>query len=125
LTIFCQFFDIDIRFSFKIGVDMLVLVFYVPLVDKEKVKQSCFSAGAGLLGNYDQCCFETLGVGQFRPLKGSSPSIGELHTVEKVEEVRVEMIVKRVCLNLVIQALKAAHPYEEVAFHVIETLSVD
>lgn len=52
---------------------MYVMVFYVPQSHLEEVKEAVFSAGAGIMGGYDRCCFQTLGTGQFRPLAGSSP----------------------------------------------------
>lgn len=78
-----------------------------------------------MLGRYDQCCFETLGIGQFRPLEGSKPHLGLTDKLEFVEEVRVEMVVEKNRLIEVIKALKSSHPYEEVAYHVYETLNLE
>lgn len=52
--------------------------FYVPESHLEIVKQALFDAGAGRQGDYDQACWQCLGQGQFRPLKGANPSIGTL-----------------------------------------------
>ena len=57
---------------------MLKLIFYVPVESAETVKAALFNTGAGKIGNYDQCSFETLGMGQFRALPGANPSIGSL-----------------------------------------------
>lgn len=92
------------------------LVFYVPIEAAEKVKAAVFNAGAGTLGNYDQCCWQTEGSGQFRPLAGSSPHIGKQQILEKVPEYKVEMICSAACIDAAITALKAAHPYEEPAY---------
>ena len=68
------------------------LCFYVPTSHVEQVKNAIFEAGAGHMGDYDACCFQTLGQGQFRPLEGSNPYIGETGgDVEVVEEL-VNMI---------------------------------
>lgn len=98
---------------------MLKLVFFVPKENVEQVKDAVFAAGAGKQGLYDQCCWQTLGVGQFRPLEGANPHIGSVNDVEKVEEYRVEMLCSESNIEKVIAALKAAHPYEEPAYDVI------
>jgi len=68
---------------------MYQLVFYVPETHVESVKQAVFNAGGGRIGDYDRCCWQTLGQGQFRPLAGSSPFLGKAGSVEKVDEYRV------------------------------------
>ncbi|MBD3642560.1 NGG1p interacting factor NIF3 [Alcanivorax sp.] len=92
------------------------LCFYVPTSHVEQVKNAIFEAGAGHIGDYDCCCFQTLGQGQFRPLEGSNPYIGETGgEVEVVEEYRVETICPASRVQTVISALRLAHPYEEPA----------
>ena len=95
---------------------MHMLVTFVPAAHLETVKQALFAAGAGKIGRYDQCCWQVLGEGQFRPLPGSAPFVGEQGQVQHEAEFRVEMVCKEACLNAVIQALIAAHPYEEPAW---------
>jgi hypothetical protein len=99
---------------------MFHLVFYVPVDYAEKVKDSLFAAGAGRLGNYQNCSFETKGIGQFLPLEGSTPFIGKSGDVERVTELKVEMICKKECIDAAIIALKSSHPYETPAFYVTE-----
>ncbi|HEY9018324.1 NGG1p interacting factor NIF3 [Thiomicrospira sp.] len=98
---------------------MFKLVFFVPESALEQVKSAIFEAGAGRQGDYDQCAWQTKGEGQFRPLKGSQPYIGDLNRLEKVMEYRVETLVDAEVIDGVIQALKQAHPYEEPAYEVI------
>lgn len=98
---------------------MYTLCFYVPEVALEQVKDAVFAAGAGRIGNYDSCSWQVLGQGQFRPLAGSNPAIGRPGEVERVAEYRVEMVCEAHCLGAAVQALKAAHPYEEPAWHVL------
>lgn len=98
---------------------MFKLVFFVPVDAVEEVKAAVFAAGAGQQGEYDSCAWQTLGTGQFRPLEGSKPFIGELHKLELVEEYRVEVLVERHRIYQVIQALKHAHPFEVPAYDVI------
>jgi hypothetical protein len=99
---------------------MLKIVFFVPEKNCEKVKQAMFSAGAGKFGKYDCCSFQSKGTGQFRPLENAKPFVGEIGKIEKVQEIKVEMICADECIEEVIKAMKKAHPYEEVAFEVTE-----
>ncbi len=96
------------------------ITFFVPELQCEEVKQAMFNAGAGVLGNYQECSWQTLGQGQFKPLKGCKPFIGEENKLETVAEFRVEMICQKKFLKAVIQALKSSHPYEMPAFNVIK-----
>jgi hypothetical protein len=93
-----------------------ILIFYVPASHLEAVKDAVFTAGAGKLGNYDQCCWQVLGTGQFRPLPGSDPFLGETGQIEDVDEYRVELICADECVDKVLAALKHAHPYETPAY---------
>lgn len=102
---------------------MLKLSFYVPESHLEEVKQAIFAAGAGRIGNYDSCCWQTRGQGQFRPLEGSSPYLGQQGQVETVEEYKVELVCEEALIRDVVAALKAAHPYEEPAYDVVKTLT--
>jgi dinuclear metal center YbgI/SA1388 family protein len=77
-------------------------------------------AGAGRLGNYSHCSFATAGTGQFRPLEGADPAIGQVGRLERVAETRLEMVLPRHRRAAVVAALRAAHPYEEPAFDVLE-----
>ncbi len=94
--------------------------FYVPESHLEAVKDNLFQAGAGKLGNYDHCSWQTKGIGQFRPKDHSKPYIGEIGKLEQVIEYKVEMICAAECLDQVIAALKTNHPYEEPAYSVIQ-----
>lgn len=98
---------------------MFKLGFYVPATHIEEVKQALFRAGAGKIGNYDCCSWQTLGTGQFRALSGSNPFLGQHGQIETVEEYRVEMVFEDAIAKEVIAALIQAHPYEEPAYDVI------
>ena len=91
---------------------------FVPESAIEKVKQAMFDAGAGKIGAYDSCCWQTLGQGQFRPLEGSSPTIGQQNLIETVEEYRIEMVCEDRLIQTVVAAMKRSHPYEEPAYDV-------
>jgi hypothetical protein len=92
------------------------LDFYVPEEHAERVKAAVFDAGAGRIGNYDRCAWQTAGRGQFRPLPGSKPAIGRQDAIERVAEAKVEMVCAAEHIEDAITALKAAHPYETPAF---------
>lgn len=100
------------------------LVFYVPEADCEKVKQAIFASGAGRLGNYQQCCWQTTGQGQFRPMSGSDPHLGSVDHLERVCEVKVETICMQKDLKAVVAALRVAHPYEEPAYDIWPLIEV-
>ena len=95
---------------------MYKLCFFVPESHLEQVKHAVFSAGAGRIGDYDQCCWQVKGQGQFRPLPGSQPFIGEYGALEQVEEYRVELVCSDDLIADAVAALRQAHPYEEPAF---------
>ena len=103
---------------------MYKLVFFVPPDHLDAVKQAVFSAGAGRIGDYDQCCWQVLGEGQFRPLPGSKPFVGEQKQVATVAEYRVEMVCADELIAGVVSALKAAHPYEEPAYDIWRLASI-
>lgn len=95
---------------------MYSLIFYVPESHLESVKQAVFSAGAGAMGDYDSCCWQVKGQGQFRPRKGAAPFLGKLDELELVDEYRVEIVLDDEVKAGVLAALLLAHPYEEVAY---------
>ncbi|WP_111510611.1 YqfO family protein [Mycobacterium kyogaense] len=97
---------------------------YVPRQSAAAVQTAMFDAGAGQIGDYAQCSWSVSGVGQFLPLAGASPAIGEVGTVEQVDEDRVEMVAPRSRRAAVLAALRAAHPYEEPAFDVVAVAPV-
>ena len=101
---------------------MYKLTVLVPEEALDQVKSALFAAGAGKIGDYEQCCWQVQGVGQFIPLIGSNPHIGIQDSLEKVSEWRVEMVVAKAYIAEVIGALKQAHPYETPAYDVIEVL---
>ncbi len=98
---------------------MYKLCFYVPELHLGQVKTAVFAAGAGRIGDYDSCCWQVLGQGQFRPLADSRPFLGRQDTVEFVAEYRVEMVCEAQYVRAAVAALVDAHPYEEPAWDVV------
>jgi|SRR3989338_11491638 len=94
------------------------IIVFVPLAYADTVREAMGSAGAGKIGDYSFCSFSSKGIGRFMPQKGTHPTIGAAGRLESVEEERIEMICPRETLLHVIETMKKAHPYEEVAFDV-------
>ncbi|ANC84495.1 NGG1p interacting factor NIF3 [Pseudomonas plecoglossicida] len=97
---------------------MYKLAFFVPASHVEVVKAAVFAAGGGRIGDYEHCAWQTLGQGQFRPLDGSQPFLGQTGQVEVVEEWKVELVVADELVAQVVAALKQSHPYETPAYEV-------
>jgi hypothetical protein len=91
-------------------------IFHVPSSEAEAVKEAVFAAGGGRIGKYDSCCWQTEGSGQFRPLAGSNPAVGEHGRVERIPETKIEFICRRESLGSVVEALLKHHPYETPAY---------
>lgn len=96
------------------------LITFVPLVSSNSVLEAMFAAGAGKIGNYSEASFSTHGEGTFKGEEGSNPSIGKTGERETVKETRVEVLVENHKISDVLKALMSAHPYEEVAYDLIE-----
>jgi len=99
---------------------MYKLNYYVPVDAKEKTKEALFNIGVGMFDNYENCSWETLGKGQFKPVANANPTIGLLDTLEVLDEYKIEMICKDELIKLAVKTLKDAHPYEEVAYEVFK-----
>jgi len=102
---------------------MYKLCFYVPESHAEAVKSAVFAAGAGRIGDYDSCCWQVLGQGQFRPLDGSQPYLGQQGMVETVPEYRVELVCEPQHIRAAVDAMILAHPYEEPAWDVVQLVT--
>ena len=101
---------------------MYQLSFYVPETHLDTVKTALFAVGAGKIGAYDCCAWQTKGEGQFRPLNGSRPFLGKENQLEQVVEYKIEMVCAAKNLQAAISALKKSHPYEEPAYAIIELI---
>ena len=95
------------------------LAVFVPQTHADPLREAMAKAGAGMIGSYDSCSFSVEGEGRFRPDADAVPFIGKAGELEVVKEVKIEVIVSEHALHSVLQAMKAAHPYEEIAYDVI------
>jgi dinuclear metal center YbgI/SA1388 family protein len=96
------------------------LTVYVPLPDTDRLIEALAEAGAGAIGNYTECAYLVEGVGQFRPQPGADPAEGEIGVLHRGRENRLTMVLPRARRQPVLAAMRAAHPYEEVAFELTE-----
>ena len=97
---------------------MYKLAFVGPPSHGEQVKSALFAAGAGRIGAYDSCSWQVLGQGQFRPLDGSQPFIGQTGEIEQVQEWKDELVIADELIQQAVAALKSSHPYETPAYEV-------
>lgn len=92
------------------------LVTFCPLAQAEQVRNALFEAGAGNIGNYDACSFNVEGKGTFRGNEQSTPFVGKPGELHTENELRLEVIYEKWKEGHILDALKKAHPYEEVAY---------
>jgi len=94
------------------------LHYYVPTAHESAVREALHVAGAGNIGEYSNCSFSSAGTGRFQPSSDSNPHTGTANVLSEVDEVKVEMIFPAHLSATILKALKAAHPYEEVAYSI-------
>lgn len=93
---------------------------HVPPAALKNVTDALFAAGAGEIGDYSHCAFAFEGTGQFRPEEGADPTEGDVGELYSATETRVVFTAPRARRRQLITALRAAHPYEEPAFDIVE-----
>lgn len=101
------------------------LVWFVPREALEQTRAAVFEAGAGRIGDYERCSWYTAGTGTFLAGQGADPTIGTVGKEERVAELRVETVVPVERAGEVVQALLAAHPYEEVAYELYPLVELE
>lgn len=94
------------------------LVTYVPADAADKLREELFKAGAGTIGNYDNCSFTTIGEGSYRPGENTDPLKGEKGKTHIDEEVMISLTYPKMDEHKILASLKENHPYEEVAYEV-------
>ncbi|MDA8714636.1 Nif3-like dinuclear metal center hexameric protein [Flavobacteriales bacterium] len=92
---------------------------YVPIQYADVVRTAMFNAGAGHISDYDQCSFNSEGVGTFRALEGTNPYMGEIGILQKEPEIGIEVVVRKAGIRKLLNAVDSAHPYEEVAYDLV------
>ncbi|MDX6279892.1 MAG: hypothetical protein QOH03_963 [Kribbellaceae bacterium] len=102
------------------GEPMDKLVVYVPMGETQAMIDALAAAGAGRVGDYDRAAWSSTGEETFRPLDGANPTIGKVGEIERVASDRVEMALPRHRRRAVVEAMRAAHSFEEPAFDLYE-----
>src|SRR5205807_70830 len=95
------------------------LVTFVPLKNAEELRKALFSAGAGQLGKYSECSFNSEGTGTFKAGEGADPYVGKIGMRHEEKEVKIEVIFPAWLQDKITGAMLDAHPYEEVAYDII------
>ncbi len=108
----------NIRFLSNLNTNQYKLIVFVPDSHVEKVANAIFNNGGGIISEYSNCSFRTKGVGSFKGSKNSSPSVGKKLSYEKVDEVKLEVLIDSWKLEKIITAVRNTHPYEEIAYDV-------
>jgi hypothetical protein len=96
------------------------IIVFVPEEHVDAVTEKMSNAGAGVIGNYNSCSFRTKGTGTFIPGKNSKPYSGKKNKLSHENEVRLEMVCDNDNLNIVIDVMLKAHPYEETAYEIYD-----
>jgi dinuclear metal center YbgI/SA1388 family protein len=92
---------------------------FVPVYKAEQVRNAIFNAGGGHIGNYSECSFNAEGTGTFKAGDGTDPYVGEVGKQHQEKEIRIEVIFPSFLEHTIVNAMKSAHPYEEVAYDVV------
>lgn len=92
---------------------------FAPVDKAEQVRNAIFTAGGGHIGNYSECSFNAEGTGTFKGGEGTNPYVGEAGKLHQEKEIKIEVIIPAYLESRVVAAMKAAHPYEEVAYEVV------
>lgn len=92
---------------------------FAPVDKAEQVRNAIFTAGGGHIGNYSECSFNAEGIGTFKGGEGTNPYVGEAGKLHQEKEIKIEVIIPAYLESRVVAAMKAAHPYEEVAYEIV------
>lgn len=96
------------------------LITFTTPENAEQVRQALFNAGAGRIGNYDDCSFSSTGIGSYRGNENSNPVIGKQFENVQTNEVKVEVTFEKYLESKILKALFDSHIYEEVAYEIYE-----
>ncbi len=94
------------------------LITFAPIDKAEEVRQAVFATGAGQIGKYSQCSFNSEGIGTFKAEEGADPHVGKIGEQHQEKETKIEIVYPAYLELQVVNALVKAHPYEEVAYDI-------
>lgn len=95
---------------------LMHLTVFVPVDHTQTLLNALYAAGAGQIGDYENCSFRTTGIGTFRPVRHANPHIGTLNESEEVMEDRIEVVLEAHLQHKILKTMRQTHPYEEVAY---------
>jgi len=99
------------------------LVTYTIPANAEQVRNALFNAGAGTIGNYENCSFNSKGIGTYMGNEHSNPQVGERFEFVQGDEIKIEVTFEKHLENKILKALFASHGYEEVAYEIYALLN--
>ncbi len=103
----------------------LMIIVGTPAEAVDRVLEAIAEAGGGVIGDYSHCAFVSSGQGRFKPSAAANPHVGDIGQVNSVDEMQIQTFCSRAAAKAVVQAIRAAHPYEEPVIYLIPTLSED
>lgn len=104
--------------------EMVKVVVYTPASHANIIREALGAVGAGKVGDYEYCSFSIKGIGRFKPMPGAHPAIGQIGKMEEVAEEQIGTVCLKKDLEKIIKAVKAVHPYEEMAFDAYPLLNI-
>jgi len=96
------------------------LVTYTIPENVEKLRNALFDAGAGKIGNYEDCSFNSQGIGTYMGNEDSTPEIGEQFEFVEAQEIKIEVTFEKYLQSKILKALFSNHVYEEIAYEVYD-----
>jgi dinuclear metal center YbgI/SA1388 family protein len=96
------------------------LVTYTTPENFDKLRNALFDAGAGTIGNYENCSFNSKGIGTYMGNENSNPEIGERFEFVEAEEIKIEITFEKHLQSKILKALFSNHVYEEVAYEIYD-----
>jgi dinuclear metal center YbgI/SA1388 family protein len=106
----------NVSFLSNLEANQFKLIVFVPEKNLDAVAQAIFENGGGRIGEYTHCSFRTEGKGTFKGSEKTNPAVGKKLRYEKVNEIKIEVIVDSWKLDKVLKAVRKVHPYEEIAY---------
>ncbi|MDF1672491.1 MAG: Nif3-like dinuclear metal center hexameric protein [Vicingaceae bacterium] len=96
------------------------IITYSPIANANDIREAMFNAGAGNIGNYAECSYNSEGLGTYKGLAGTNPHLGTTGEFHQEKETKIEIVVPNHLIGKVVKSMIAAHPYEEVAYDIVQ-----
>src|SRR5690242_18535123 len=104
--------------------ELLVMV-STPAEAVDHILEAIASVGGGVIGNYSHCAYVSSGQGRFRPDAAANPHVGAIGQINRVDETQIQTLCSRANAKAVVNAIRAAHPYEEPVIYLLQLLLED